>query len=317
VSSLGAATSSDWSQNGLRSTRFGVWWSCRCGSRVACVVHDGLGPSSSSSSWCMVHCVHPAFPGSPPPSLASWPRSRARHRRQGERESFLPWLSSLFLLRTVRSMPRQTRYASSPFIYCLALQERDLATVWSDRGDCARCIDMPRHSRAPCSSAGPTRARVMCAYACEQSVKVAAFPSRPTVRKRRGGTTPNINGGEQGEAMSSPLVAMAKGYRCRVSRCRVAVKPCSAVPWRKRGSPASPSSLTSWTAAVASRPLLSPPSLLFLPLLFLPSDVVRVVCHRGGGERDEGEGFGGLYSYSRAWLWRADGGEAKRVCGGL
>jgi hypothetical protein len=79
VSSLGAATSSDWIQNGLKSTRFGVWWSCRCGSRVVCVVHDGLGPSSPFSSWCTVHRVHPATPGSPPLSLASRPRS---HRQR-------------------------------------------------------------------------------------------------------------------------------------------------------------------------------------------------------------------------------------------
>jgi hypothetical protein len=160
--------------------------------------------------WCTV-CTQ-CFPARLLPLL---PYGRAPERDTAGKASasnFLSWLSSLFLLRTVHSMPRRTRYASSPFIYFLALQERDLATAWSDWGDCARCIDMPWHSRAPCSSAGPTRARVMCAYACEQSVKVAAFPSRPTVRKRRGGTTPNINGGEQGEAVSSPLVAMAKGY---------------------------------------------------------------------------------------------------------
>jgi hypothetical protein len=41
--------------------------------------------------------------------------------------------------------------------------------------------------------------------------------------------------------------------------------------------------------ASGSRPLPAP----LLPLLFPPSGAVQVVCHQGGGERNEGKGFGG------------------------
>jgi hypothetical protein len=74
----------------------------------------------------------------------------------------------------------------SPLLYStdLAQQEQDLTMAGSGHGDCTRCNGMLWAFLSPCGSTKSTRARVVCAHACHQGVRVVASPCYSPVRER-------------------------------------------------------------------------------------------------------------------------------------